>query len=167
MECPLVVRTVNYESTPVHIFKIIRADHVFARTAEFMVWNTARATGALNRAIAKAGLPAATCLKRASLPHLVALSDYDAMTEMYREFQLSLDPTSNRGAKMLSIVPVSTVVAIAIAHGRRDLLLTLGAEVPAHLELGLLQQDDQPQAKDFMPIVTMRYNFNSEVLVFF
>ena len=62
-------------------------------------------------------------------------TDYDAILRTFRDFQLILDPTSNRPPKCVSLVLVSSVAAVAIelrgnSHGNRELLEALNCELP-------------------------------------
>jgi len=65
----------------------------------------------------------------------VSQPDYDAILRTFRDFQLILDPTSNRPPKCVSLVLVSSVAAVAIelrgnSHGNRELLEALNCELP-------------------------------------
>ena len=131
------IRYAEYGGVGIPVIKTEEGEeYTFVRAAEWALYGTDTHTGSVHAALKSLGLPAPVLLKRSSLPSFVNETEYVAILHAYREFQVALDPTQVRGPKMVSIVLVSSVAAIAIElRGNEQLLKAFDCEIPEAWEL--------------------------------
>ena len=143
MESPIVVEVhVLSNGAPLHVFAVDQdTKYTFTRAAGYVVYETEHHTGGVNKAIDAAGLPKPVLLRRNSLPPSITYSDYDTLLAAFHQFQLFLDPACARVAKMISIVPLSTVQVLALSQGSKEVLESLDMSVPK--EWVLEQKQDE------------------------
>ena len=136
------ITIVQYNGLPIHMIRSQDEDYVFARAAERALYATDHHTGSLNRALVATAQPNPLALRRNALPIGISPTDYHAILQAYREYQLSVDPTSNRPPKCVSLVLVSSVAAIATElRPHRELLIVLGCDIPEQMQLEHEQQE--------------------------
>ena len=143
MESPIVVEVhVLSNGAPLHVFAVDQdTKYTFTRAAGYVVYETEHHTGGVNKAIDAAGLPKPVLLRRNSLPPSITYSDYDTLLAAFHQFQLFLDPACARVAKMISIVPLSTVQVLALSQGSKEVLESLDMSIPK--EWVLEQKQDE------------------------